>query len=84
MDKFFNKIIVATCNADEQFKRIKSKNDWSDEEIKMRLKNQLDSKIKEEKGDVVINTGCDMTELKVKTEKLYQYLKNQEQEKLFL
>jgi len=65
-EKDFEGIIVVTCNKKEQFERIKKRSNWSDEEIKKRLKNQLASEDKEKKASVVINTSCSLEELESK------------------
>lgn len=83
-DKDFDSVIVATCDQDEQYNRIRKRNAWPDEEIQERLKNQLPSELKETKGRVVINTNCSMKELETKIEKLYYFIKNNEPGKLLL
>ncbi len=72
----FEGIIVVTCNKKEQFERIKKRSNWSDEEIKKRLKNQLASEDKEKKASVVINTSCSLEELESKVEQMYDCIKN--------
>jgi dephospho-CoA kinase len=80
----FKGIIVATCDKKEQFNRIKKRNDWSDEQIEKRLKNQLTNSYKEEKGLMVINTNCWKQELESKVERVYFHIKNNEKERLVL
>jgi len=80
----FKGIIVATCDVQEQFNRIKKRNNWSDNQIEERLKNQLSNKFKEEKGLIVINTNCPLSELESKVEKLYFFIKNNERGRLIL
>jgi dephospho-CoA kinase len=75
-EKDFEGIIVVTCNKKEQFERIKKRSNWSDEEIKKRLKNQLASEDKEKKASVVINTSCSLEELESKVEQMYDCIKN--------
>jgi len=70
----FEGIIVVTCNKKEQFERIKKRSDWSDEEIKKRLKSQLTSEYKEKKASLVIDTTCSIKELKIKMKQLHLYL----------
>ena len=83
-EKEFKKIILVTCDKDEQVKRIRLKNNWTDEQIEKRLKNQLPDKFKKIKSLVTIETNCSMEELKQKTEKLYSYMRNGDDYKLIL
>ncbi|MPM51667.1 Dephospho-CoA kinase [bioreactor metagenome] len=71
MKSSFKGIILVTCNKKEQFKRIKERNNWTDKQIKERLKNQIPDKNK--KGNVLIkiDTNCSMKELESKVEKIY-------------
>ncbi len=80
----FKGIIVATCDGKEQFNRIKKRNNWSDSEIEERLKSQLPSGYKEEKGLIVINTNCSMQELELKVKRLYSFIKSNESGRLVL
>ncbi|MDD4937870.1 MAG: dephospho-CoA kinase [Candidatus Shapirobacteria bacterium] len=75
-EKDIDKVIVVTCDKDEQIKRIKSRNGWTDEQIEKRLKHQLPNEVKEAKGLAVINSNCSFDELKQKTEILYSYVKS--------
>ena len=70
------KIILVTCDREEQFRRIRARNGWSDEEIEERLRSQLPSETKEPKSWAIVNTHCSMEELKAKVEVLYQQMKN--------
>jgi dephospho-CoA kinase len=70
-EKDFRGIIVVTCDKKEQFERIKKRSNWSDWEIKKRLKNQLSNEYKAKRALVVIDTSCSIKELKIKVEKLH-------------
>jgi len=83
-EKDFKGIIVATCDKKEQFNRIKKRNNWSDNEIEERLKNQLLNNYKEENGLIVINTNCPRQELELKVKRLYSFIKSNEMGKLVL
>lgn len=83
-EKDFKGIIVATCDEKEQFNRIKKRNNWSDSEIEDRLKSQLSNNYKEENGLIVINTNCSRQELDLKVERLYSFIKSNENGRLFL
>jgi dephospho-CoA kinase len=83
-EKDISKVIVVTCNKEEQIKRIKARNGWSDEQIEERLRHQLPNKVKENKGLVVINNNDSIEELKQKTEVLYSYIKMRKTSKLIL
>jgi len=77
MENNFKGIILATCSKKEQFKRIKKRNKWSDEQIKERLKNQLSDKYKNKNVLIKIDTECLIKELESKVEKLYSFIKIQ-------
>lgn len=83
-DKNFKGIIVATCETEEQYCRIKKRNNLSNEQIEERLIHQLPNSFKEESGLVVINTSCSLEELELKVEKLYSFIKKNENSKLLL
>ncbi|MEI8067908.1 MAG: dephospho-CoA kinase [Candidatus Shapirobacteria bacterium] len=83
-EEIFKGVIVATCDEKEQFNRIKKRNNWSEEQIEERLKNQLKNSDKEKKGLVVINTNCSIQELESKVERLYSFVKNNESGRLVL
>lgn len=83
-DKDINKVILATCDYQAQKNRIKNRDNLSDQQIEERLKDQLPTKLKESKSSIIINTNCSLKELEEKTEKLYSYIKNQENYKLIL
>ena len=78
------KMILVTCDKEEQFRRIRARNGWSDEEIEERLRSQLPSEIKEPKSWAVIDTHCSLEELKAKVELLYQQMKNGSDQKVRL
>jgi dephospho-CoA kinase len=81
-DMFKN--IVVVCGLAERKRRIKKRNNWSDEEINLRIKNQSNQEIIKKKADVIIDTECSLKELKGKAVKLYEYLVNPTKEKLVL
>lgn len=83
-NKDINNVILATCNYQEQKNRIKNRDNLSDQQIEERLKDQLPIELKESKSSIIINTNCSLKELEEKTEKLYSYIKNQENYKLVL
>jgi dephospho-CoA kinase len=83
-NKDIDKIILVTCDYQEQKNRIKNRDNFSNKEIETRLKDQLPTKLKKIKSSIIINTNCSLKEMETKTEKLYSYLKNQENYKLIL
>lgn len=83
-DKDIDKVILATCDYQQQKNRIKNRDNLSDQQIETRLKDQLPTELKESKSLIIINTDCSLKELESKTEKLYSYIKNQENYKLIL
>lgn len=70
MESNFKGIILVTCNKKEQFKRIKERNNWTEKQIKERLKSQMSDKNKKKNVFIKINTNCSMKELKSKVEKI--------------
>ena len=83
-EKDFPNIITTVCNLDERKRRIKIKNNWSEEEIEERIKNQTSEEILKEKSQVIIDTDCSLEKLEIKAEELYKYLINPENKKLRL
>jgi dephospho-CoA kinase len=81
-DMFKN--IGVVCGLTERKRRIKKRNNWSDEEINLRIKNQSNQEIIKKKTDVIIDSECSLKELEGKAEKLYEYLVNPTKEKLIL
>ncbi len=78
------KNIVTVCEIDERKKRIKKRNNLTDKEINLRIKNQSKESLIKKKADVVIDTECSLKELEEKTEKLYKYLMKPTKAKLVL
>lgn len=74
MEDNFKGIILVTCNKKEQVKRIKERNNWSDKQIKERLKNQILDKEKMKKGLMVIDNNGSLEELKSKVEQVYSLI----------
>jgi len=83
-DSKVDRVILVTCDQDEQIKRIKARNGWSDQQIEERLKSQLPNELKESKSWVIINTHCSLDELRQKTEILYSHIRNRAVNKLVL
>ena len=76
----FEAIIVATCNRDEQFRRLRESRGQSDEQILARLDLQLPSEEKERRADYVIHTDCTLPELEQRVTTLYHTLTQQHRE----
>jgi dephospho-CoA kinase len=83
-EKDISRVIVVTCNPNEQINRIKKRNGWSDSQIEERLKYQIPNDIKTAKALVVINSDCSLEELEAKTEQLYSYMKSEKTDRLVL
>lgn len=73
-DKFAS-VIVATCNPEEQFRRIQNDRKMNRTDIQARLAQQIPSSEKEARAQFVIRTDCSMRQLKDKVSVLYQKLK---------
>ncbi len=74
MENNFKGIILVTCSKKEQFRRIKERNNWSDKEIKERLKDQLSDKEKIKKSWMVIDNISSVEKLKSKVEQVYSLI----------
>ena len=74
MEKSFDLVVMVTCSPEVQIKRIKARNNWSDEEIQKRLSAQLPLKIKESRAHVLINNDGDMPQLRTEVDKFIVWL----------
>lgn len=74
MENNFKGVILVTCSKKEQFRRIKERNNWTDEQINERLKNQISDKEKMKKGLMVIDNNGSIKELKSKVEQIYSLI----------
>ena len=74
MDKSFDLIVMVTCSPENQLKRIKARNNWSDEEIKKRLASQLPLSNKESRAHVLINNDGDVVQLEIEVDKFIVWL----------
>ena len=84
MESNFKGIILVTCDKNEQIKRIKKRNNWTDVEIRERLKNQFFDEEKINKSLMIIDTNVSMKELKSKVEQIYSFIKSGKNERLVL
>ena len=84
LEKKFSKTIATICDLEERKKRIRVRNNWSETEIDERIRNQLEDDILVKKSLVVVKTDGSLADLKIKAEKLYQYLKENKDEKIIL
>ncbi len=60
----FDAVIVVTCSESLQIQRMKSRNHWSDQEIKQRLSNQIPMSLKEQGADFIIRNESTIESLK--------------------
>lgn len=74
MDKSFDLVVMVTCSSENQIKRIKARNNWSDEEIKKRLAVQLPLAVKESRAHVLINNDGDKAQLEIEVGKFIVWL----------
>ena len=63
METSFDLVVLVTCNIENQIKRIKSRNNWSDDEIRKRLAAQMPISQKETKAHVLIDNNGDLKDL---------------------
>lgn len=71
----FTSVIVATCNPEEQFRRIQNGRKIDHADIQARLAQQLPSSGKEARAQFLIRTDCGLKQLKDRVSDLYQKLK---------
>lgn len=71
----FAAVVVAACDTEEQFRRLRENRKMTNEEIRARLERQLPSSEKESRARFVIHTDCDLGILKNKVAHLYEELK---------
>jgi len=74
LNKLVDVAICVTCTKENQILRIKSRNNLDVTEINKILANQLDTKIKAEKADFVIENNSTMNDLLKKTNELITIL----------
>lgn len=55
MEKSFDLVVMITCTPENQIRRIKYRNNWTDEEIKRRLSAQLPLSVKESRAHILIH-----------------------------
>ncbi len=72
----FSKILVVTCDLQIQIKRMKSRNQWSDQEIEKRIHAQLSNEEKIKRADFVIKNNSSWDELVEHVNLFIQKLKN--------
>ncbi len=75
-ERYFDAVIVATCDIYEQYRRIFNRSNLSPAEIRDRLKAQLSQDEKIGRSRFVIDTVCTMEELQKRVDELYSALKN--------
>jgi len=73
----FTVVIVATCNPEEQLRRIRENRTMNNVQIHARIAQQLPSRKKERRAHFVIHTDCSLDKLKDRARNLYHNLKQQ-------
>ena len=76
MEKSFDLVVMVTCSVENQLKRIKSRNNWSDEEIQRRLAAQMPVSQKEIKAHVLINNDGDLADLSTEVDGFVLWLES--------
>lgn len=74
MEKSFDLVVMVTCSLENQIKRIKSRNQWSDVEIQKRLAAQLSTAEKESRAHVLVNNDGSLQQLETETERFISWL----------
>lgn len=75
MEKSFDLVVMVTTTVENQIKRIKFRNKWTDAEIKNRLAAQLSPSEKESKAHILIHNDSDLPQLENETLKFLEWLK---------
>ena len=71
----FGAVIVATCEEDEQIRRLRENRHMSEDGIVARLESQISQAEKVRRAQFVIKTNCSLEELKERVHTLYETLK---------
>jgi pantetheine-phosphate adenylyltransferase/dephospho-CoA kinase len=74
MEEGLDKVIVVTCDEDEQYRRLKVSRNMTNSEIANRLKLQLSQDEKQKRAQFVINTNCTLEVLRERVMELYVQL----------
>lgn len=70
----FDGIIVISCTREQQRERLRRRNQWTEEEIEMRIASQIPIQFKEEKADFVLYNNKDEQHLLKEVQRLMQWL----------
>ena len=70
----FDKVVVISCTREQQRERLRRKNQWTDEEIEMRIASQIPIQRKEEKADFILYNNRDEQHLLSQIKKLSDWL----------
>lgn len=71
----FEKIVVVTCTLEQQKERLRSRNQWTDEEIEKRLQAQIPLPDKEKYADFIVHNDQDRAHLEAEILRLVTWLK---------
>lgn len=71
----FDFTLIVTCSEALQVLRMKQRNRWTDEEIALRLKNQMPLDMKEQCADFVIENNGSMMQLQSAVEEIFAQIK---------
>ncbi len=71
----FDAVLMISCTADTQLRRIKGRNPWTDKEIQARLASQFPLTKKEGMSDYVIRNDGSLKELSIEIDKALQWLR---------
>lgn len=71
----FDQVLVVTCTPEQQKDRLRSRNQWTDEEIERRLRAQVPLKEKEKYADFIVHNDKDRAHLETEISRLVTWLK---------
>lgn len=74
IEKQFNDIVLVVCSLDLQKQRMRERNQWSEEDIELRLKAQMPIEEKRKLANHVIKNNGSLEDLKVQVQKLLKHL----------
>lgn len=79
MEKTFDLVVMVTSTVENQIKRIKQRNKWTEEEVSKRLAAQLSPAEKESKAHILIYNDGDLDNLKLEAAKFLNWLNTVDQ-----
>ena len=74
MEKIFDQLIVVSADQENQIKRLRKRNSWSEDEIQKRIARQISLAEKVKKAHFVIHNHGSVDELEEQVDKMLKFL----------